>query len=135
MNSNNKLGFVLILFLLLGNLTAIAGGPKFKHSYNVSQANDAAQQGVLFIDVRNPDEVSTVAFDVKEIVNIPLDSLESRLAEIPRDRQVILVCRSGRRTETAYAIVTKHGLKNIGKMKGGMLAWEEAGFPVLKPLR
>ena len=120
----------MLMLLLVGvGSVATAQNPKYRHKYTVAQARLAAQSGALFIDVRNPDELALIAFDVQHIVNLPLDSLESHLSEIPVDRQVILVCRSGRRTDAAYAVTAGHGLKNIGKMKGGMLAWQAAGYP------
>lgn len=64
----------------------------------------------LIIDVRNPDEVKEGK--VKAAKNIPLDELEHRLAEIPKDKDIILYCETGIRAQIAQSILQKYGIKS-----------------------
>lgn len=64
----------------------------------------------LIIDVRNPDEVKEGK--VKAAKNIPLEELEQRLAEIPKDKDIILYCETGIRAQMAHEILKKHGIKS-----------------------
>lgn len=102
-----------------------------KEIFTAQETSDLLKGDVLLIDVRNPDEVAEQAYDVKNIINIPLDSIESEMDRIPKDKQVILVCRSGKRSGTAFDLLKEKGYTNIATMEGGILAWEEAGFPVI----
>lgn len=65
---------------------------------------------LLVIDVRNPDEYK--AGGIRAAKNIPLDELEQRLSEIPRDRDIILHCETGIRAQMAQSILDKHGIKS-----------------------
>ncbi|MBN2003027.1 MAG: rhodanese-like domain-containing protein [Anaerolineae bacterium] len=85
---------------------------------------------VTVIDVREKSE-----FDEGHIAGatlVPLGELASRVDEIPTDRPVILVCRSGNRSGQAYRLLGEKGFTNIHNMTGGMLAWQKAGHPVEK---
>ena len=56
------------------------------------------REGALLVDVRDRTEVARLAFDVPAIVNIPLFELEQRWSELPKDRELVLVCESGVRS-------------------------------------
>ena len=80
------------------------------------------------LDVRTPEEFATG--HVPGAVNIPYDQVASRLVEIPKDKDVVLYCRSGRRAGIAAAELEKAGYKDLQLMQGDMPAWEKAGLPV-----
>lgn len=88
-------------------------------------ANDA-----LLVDVRELDEVTEVAFDVPNIINIPLSEFENRFSEIPKHKEVVIVCKSGARSLRAAGFLVNHGYENVVNMKMGMQRWLEKGFPV-----
>lgn len=102
-----------------------------KADITVDEALALSEECALIIDVREPDELAEIAYDVTNIKNIPLGELESRLAEVPKDKQVIVVCRSGKRSGNAYAILKENGFTNMANMQGGVLAWSEKGLPTL----
>lgn len=102
-----------------------------KASITVDEALALSKEGALIIDVREPDEIAEVAYDVKNIKNIPLGEIESRLAEVPKDKQVIVVCKKGGRSSEAYEILKGNGFENIANMQGGMDAWSEKGLPTV----
>ena len=90
------------------------------------QAQKSAALYVL--DVRTPEEFASG--HVPGAVNIPYDQVASRLAEIPKDKEVVLYCRSGRRAGLAAAELEKAGYADLQLMQGDMPAWEKAGLPV-----
>ncbi|MEO8299522.1 MAG: rhodanese-like domain-containing protein [Burkholderiales bacterium] len=55
-------------------------------------------EGALLVDVREHTEVAQLAFDVPGIVVMPLSEFEQRFAELPRDRDLVMVCQSGPRS-------------------------------------
>ncbi|GAC1408911.1 MAG: rhodanese-like domain-containing protein [Candidatus Velthaea sp.] len=95
-----------------------------------AEAQACLAAGAVLFDVREPDE-----WEAAHVANsslIPLDTVSERLGEIPRDRDVILICRSGRRSGLAQQTLAKHGYDRVANLTGGILAWEEAGLPVVQ---
>ncbi|MFN3664534.1 MAG: rhodanese-like domain-containing protein [Sediminibacterium sp.] len=88
------------------------------------------QEGALIVDVRENEEVNELACDVPAILHIPLSEFEERFNEVPRNREVILVCRSGIRSLKATYYLMNHGYTNVMNMQHGMLRWADKGFPV-----
>lgn len=88
------------------------------------------KDGALLIDVREKDEVAELAYDVPDIMNIPLSEFEDRFSEIPKDKNVIMVCRSGSRSLRAAGFLVNHGYEKVVNMQYGMNRWIERGFPV-----
>jgi len=91
----------------------------------------ADAQALFVLDVRTPDEYA--AGYVPGAVNIPHDQLASRLAEVPKDREVVVYCRSGRRSEIAGQVLAEHGYTKLEHLQGDMIGWQEAKRPVEVP--
>lgn len=83
---------------------------------------------VLLIDVREPWEYDEV--HIPGITLIPMNQIPDRLDEIPRDREVIVTCRTGNRSGQVTDYLRQAGFDNVHNMAGGIVAWEEAGYPV-----
>jgi rhodanese-related sulfurtransferase len=81
----------------------------------------AQNEGFVIVDVRSPEEFATGR--VPGAINIPLDSIEKRSAEIPKDKSVVLTCRSGRRSGLAQETLRQLGYTNIRNHIGGILQW------------
>lgn len=75
--------------------------------------------GALILDVREPVELTVES--VPGALNIPLGQLRSRLGELPRDREINVICRSGQRAHSATRILLQNGF-NVKNVSGGMLA-------------
>ncbi len=75
--------------------------------------------GKFLLDVRNPPELA--AESVPGAVNIPLPALRARLGELPRDREIHVICRSGGRAYWATRILLQNGFK-ARNISGGMLS-------------
>ena len=92
---------------------------------------DWVRNGAVLIDVREVDEVNELAYDVPEIINIPLSEFEDRFHEVPKDRDVVVVCRSGGRSLRAAGFLINHGYnrEKVVNMQHGMIRWAQKGFP------
>ncbi|MDQ7746368.1 rhodanese-like domain-containing protein [Hydrogenophaga pseudoflava] len=88
-------------------------------------------EGAWLVDVRERAEVARTAFDVPTIVNIPLSELEQRWNELPKDRELVLVCESGARSLKATYFLQYHGYTRVSNMEGGILKWMRKNFPVI----
>lgn len=86
-------------------------------------------EGALLVDVREPREVSTLAIDVPDILYIPLSELEVSWREIPKDREVVMLCQGGGRSLKATYYLQYHGYTNVSNMAGGIEKWTKKGFP------
>jgi len=79
---------------------------------------DSTKKGFL-LDVRNPPELAVE--HVPGALNIPLPELRARLGELPRDREILIICRSGQRAYYATRILLQNGFK-ARNIPGGMLS-------------
>lgn len=76
-------------------------------------------KGAFLLDVRDPVEL--VVEKVPAAVNIPLGQLRSRLGELPRHREILVICRSAQRAYNATRILLQNGFK-VRNISGGMLS-------------
>jgi hydroxyacylglutathione hydrolase len=83
----------------------------------------------LLLDIRNPSEWMTKHIDGS--VNVPLNHLQERIAEIPRDRRIAVHCAGGYRSSIAASILHQYGIAHLIEMAGGLAAWEAAQLPVV----
>ena len=87
------------------------------------------ENGALMVDVRRTDEVENVTYDVANYLHIPLSELENRINEIPKNQEIVMVCRSGARSLRATYFLMNAGYENVYNMDGGILKWASKGFP------
>ena len=113
---------------LFSRLSGAPEATSVPRAVDVHEARRRQSAGALLVDVRQPDEWS--AGHAPQARLISLGSLASRLAEIPRDRQVLLICRSGNRSGSAQRQLLQLGYEQVFNVSGGMNAWVGAGFPV-----
>lgn len=83
------------------------------------------------IDVRTPAEYELGT--IPGFVNIPVDELRGRLAELPKDRLIVVTCAIGLRGYLAYRILKQHGFTNVKNLSGGYKTWSTATMPVGQP--
>jgi rhodanese-related sulfurtransferase len=85
---------------------------------------------LFVLDVRTPQEFAEG--HVPGAVNVPYDQVASRLAEVPKDKDIVLYCRSGRRAGLAADVLAASGYTRLSHLEGDMPAWIEKGRPVAK---
>lgn len=86
------------------------------------------RRDVTILDVRDAAECDGELGRIDGSLHVPLGELRSRLTEVPRDKPVICVCRSGRRSAQATAILEKAGVRQVANAAGGMISWRELGL-------
>jgi adenylyltransferase/sulfurtransferase len=89
-----------------------------------------AGSALQIVDVREPNEF--VAGHLTGALNIPLGMLAQRLGDWPRDASVVFVCRSGARSGRAADLAAQAGVRAIGHLEGGLLAWAASCDPSLR---
>lgn len=93
----------------------------------VDEAYQLVDDGAFLLDVRTQEEWDD--FHAPQATLIPLDQLESRVNEVPTDRDVVVICRSGNRSQTGRDILLTAGHPSTTSVDGGMNAWAAAGYP------
>jgi molybdopterin/thiamine biosynthesis adenylyltransferase/rhodanese-related sulfurtransferase len=78
--------------------------------------------GLVLIDVREPNEWN--AGHIQSATHIPLAQVPQRLAEIPKDAEVVMICRSGGRSGRAQEYLLQNGYTRVKNMVGGMQRWQ-----------
>ena len=84
---------------------------------------------VFLLDVRTPEEFA--AGHIAGAVNIPYDQVAAHLQEIPKDKEVVLYCKSGRRAGLAAESLAANGYTQLAHLEGDMQGWAAAGRPVV----
>ncbi len=130
----------LLIFTILFTLSLAACGVTAAPAAEVDVHSLPANLGVQTV-YSVMDDPDVYLLDVREvweyneghipgITLLPLGELTSRLNEIPTDKEVIITCRSGNRSQQAVNFLIQQGYDNVHNMDGGILAWEAAGLPV-----
>ncbi len=91
-----------------------------------------AQAPLRLIDVREPDEFLGELGHVAGAELVPLGTLIEAATDWPLERAVVLVCRSGGRSSKAARELVARGFSQVMNLRGGMLAWNAAGLPVVR---
>ncbi len=90
----------------------------------------AHMAAVCVVDVRTRAETEEESARLPGALMIPVNELRDRLAEVPNDKPVMTICRSGKRSVLAFTILRSAGYKQVASVKGGLLRWYEEGLPV-----
>ncbi|HEY2775076.1 MAG TPA: MBL fold metallo-hydrolase [Candidatus Binatia bacterium] len=78
---------------------------------------------VTMLDVREPAELTGELGRIEGSMHIPLGELRKRVDEVPRDKPVVCICRSGRRSAQAVAILEQASVPDVANVTGGMIRW------------
>lgn len=121
-------GIAVIGVVAIGAIIIFGKGNSVSSQISVSQALDKYRSGAFILDVRTSAEWTQG--HISGSILIPLDQLSGRLSEVPRDRDVVVVCRTGVRSAQGLQILQQAGFTRAASMSGGMTAWQAAGYPV-----
>ncbi len=94
----------------------------------VAQAAEMRSKGAFLLDVRQPEEWQQ--FHIPGATLIPLGDLPARLKEVPRDREVVVVCRTGHRSAQGRDILRNAGYTRVTSMAGGVTQWQAQGLEI-----
>ena len=119
----NKIRLLLVVLLV----AMLAGCGQSPAGAGVDISVDEAlrlwqNKEAIIIDVRTPGEYRDG--HIPGVVNIPLDELEKRIGEIPKDKKVVLICRTGSRSAQGTRLLRSKGFNNVYNSTGGMSTWK-----------
>ena len=120
----------LVVALLLGG-AALAGAAIVR---NIDPQGALAllkqRRNVYLLDVRTPDEYRQ--FRLADAHLIPIDQLTGRLAELPKDRPILVYCAVGSRSAQVFNFLARRGYPEVYNLDGGIYAWAQRGLPIIK---
>jgi rhodanese-related sulfurtransferase len=127
------LALVLIaaVFLLFSDQQEQVAGDTAVYPAEVSVADAVAMRdaGAYILDVREQFEWDS--FHIPNSTHIPLGQLSQRLNELPTDREIVVVCRTGNRSQEGRDILLAAGWEQATSMSGGVVDWQAAGYPIV----
>ena len=87
-------------------------------------------ENLVIIDVREMHEINRGT--IKGALAMPMATIPLRMSDIPQDKDVVFICRSGARSGQVCMFLGQHGFDNVINLRGGMIGWVRNGFePVL----
>jgi rhodanese-related sulfurtransferase len=125
-----QIGVLAIAALLVYLIASTSGGATsttLAREVSADQAYEMYQNGVFVLDVRTQEEWDE--YHAPDTTLIPLDQLQARINEVPRNREILVVCRSGNRSQEARDILLAAGY-NATSMAGGLREWYARGYPI-----
>jgi rhodanese-related sulfurtransferase len=118
---------ILAVFLVMLAVTGVLAGPGDVTSREAKTLIEK-DRTVFVLDVRTPQETSQGR--VPGAVLMPVNEVERRVSEIPKNRPVIVYCAVGSRSRHAANFLSRRGYTNIHNMTDGIVGWQRNGFPV-----
>ncbi len=123
------IGVIALGVIALPNLLRAQPTTALPAEVDVAQAATLRDQGALVLDVREPEEWAD--YHIPGATLIPLGQLAARVDEVPRDRPVLVYCRSGNRSQEGRDILLRAGFTQVTSLRGGIKAWAAAGLPTV----
>jgi rhodanese-related sulfurtransferase len=117
---------VFAVWMISGNTPETTNYPR---EISVEEAVAKRDSGAFILDVRQPEEWNE--FHVSDSTLIPLAELASRVDELPKDQEIVVVCRSGNRSAQGRDILLEAGFTQVTSMAGGLTQWRAAGYPTI----
>ncbi|MEK6256486.1 MAG: rhodanese-like domain-containing protein [Chloroflexota bacterium] len=117
--------FIVFSAIWLNNVRS----PVLANEVDVHQAYQLRQEGAFILDVREQSE-----WDEKHIPGstlIPLGELAGRVDELPKDQEIIVICRSGNRSQSGRDILLNAGFSNVTSVSGGVNSWIASGYDIV----
>jgi rhodanese-related sulfurtransferase len=125
-----QLGLVALVVLVVYLIASAAGGATasgLARDISVDEAYQMYQGGTFVLDVRTQEEWDE--YHVPNTTLIPLDELPNRLSEVPKDKEIVVICRSGNRSQEGRDILLSAGY-NASSMTGGVKEWYAKGYSI-----
>jgi rhodanese-related sulfurtransferase len=124
-----------LAFALLGAMLAFGAGAAEPAQIEPAALNARiawADRSLVVLDVRTPEEFA--AGHVPGAINIPHTELAARIVEMgdARDRDVVVYCRTGKRSEQALGVLEQSGFRRLFHLQGDYTRWSEEKRPVVK---
>jgi rhodanese-related sulfurtransferase len=116
------LNYIIIGLFLLFIIKRIIPVKGVRQISTTDLKNELKDKNKQFVDVRTPGEFK--GNNIKGFKNLPLQQLAQKAEkELSKDKEVVVICQSGMRSQNATKILKKLGFTNVTNVKGGMSAW------------
>ena len=110
-------------------MTTQAGGiPGIDVAQAASKLASHDPDGPLLVDVREANELAVVR--VADALHVPTSTFTDHLAELPKDRPLLIMCATGVRSAAVTGYLLRSGWPDVANVEGGITAWQRAGLPV-----
>jgi uncharacterized membrane protein YdjX (TVP38/TMEM64 family) len=124
----------LALLAVVAFLPRLIGRLRQKPMLSIPELKRRLDTGndILVLDVRGPSDFTGEQGHIATAINIPLEELPARLAELGdyEERPIALVCRTDRRSSQAAQLLARQGFADVHVCKGGMTEWNANSFPI-----
>ena len=120
--------FAVLLVLFVHNEMQRGGG-----TVSAQQLVDMVNRdNALVLDVRDSDEFKSG--HIVDAVNVPFNSLESRLGELEpyKERPIVVACKMGQHSNAAGMVLRKNGFASVARLNGGVMEWRGQNLPLVK---
>ena len=119
--------FVAFVIYLIASSGAGTNTSALAREVSVDEAYGMYQGGVFVLDVRTQEEWDE--YHTPNATLIPLDQLQARIDEVPKDQEILVVCRSGNRSQQGRDMLLSAGYQATS-MAGGLKEWYARGYPI-----
>jgi len=110
-------------------LVPVEGGGNYTNTTTSGLAAMLAEKDFTLVNVHVPYEGDIPGTDL----SIPFDQVGANLAQLPsRGAKLVLYCQSGRMSDIAARTLVTLGFRSVWNVDGGMIAWERAGYPLVR---
>ncbi|MCC6544266.1 MAG: rhodanese-like domain-containing protein [Nitrospirae bacterium] len=130
-----KIAAVIIVLtsIIYGFNYFVLAGPKQYNDITVTGFYEKSKldNGIFLLDVRSPDEYREMHVPATDRL-IPVSELKKRITELKglEDKEVYVICRSGRRSKAASEILAENGFKKVFNIMGGILEYKKMNYPI-----
>jgi rhodanese-related sulfurtransferase len=131
---------ILVLIIISVGVIALGAYIFLSHfqNYEIINYGDVTIEQAIILIERSPSLVildvrTDLEFDsghLKGAINIPVDVLEERVYELDLEEEILVYCRTGNRSSSAVQILIDHDFSKVYHMFEGIIAWNEAGYPL-----
>lgn len=126
------------IFIFIAVIVIVLVAVNIISNRGISQVNVAAAKtmiddsGTTIIDVRTPEEYRSG--HLKNAMLMPVSEIAGRIGEIDslKDRPILVYCHAGNRSASASQVLRRNGFTRISNLRGGITAWNGAGFKTVK---
>ncbi|SFA78186.1 MULTISPECIES: rhodanese-like domain-containing protein [unclassified Bacillus (in: firmicutes)] len=115
------LNYVVIGIFVLFMLQRLLPTKGVKQISTSALKNELNDQNKQFVDVRTPVEFK--GNHIRGFKNIPLHQLANNVNELSKEKEIVVICQSGMRSNKASKLLKKKGFKQVTNVKGGISAW------------
>jgi len=124
------IGIIGILLIALVGITVVSqsSSQTLQSEISIKEAHQKYQEGAFVLDVRTQEEWDE--YHAPNTTLIPLDELPARVDEVAQDQEIVVICRSGNRSQVGRDILLEAGFEQVTSAAGGLKAWSEAGYPI-----